>query len=360
MNVTVMADEYKRKGLKIEPRDKPNYIVDQSLIQRYDQTKLIFNRVSLDPNWSGYMRTTEKVGRENIRKEKPGYTRVDYALSEASWTVHDAYTEAFSWIRQKKPMGPSLMGSGWFKEKYKVTDPDKMTLQLKKAGKLAGANLVGVAELNIDWVFANERYSLDPIELPDVKYAVVIGIEMDELGIATSPHSPSAAAVGMGYSKMAFIAGTLAEFIRNLGYTAVPSGNDTAFSIPLAVDAGLGEMGRNGLLITPEYGPRVRLCKVLTDLPLVPDKAINFGVSEFCKTCKKCVNACAADAISDDDEPSFKPASRSTSIGVKKWAVDGEKCYNFWCDNGNDCANCISVCPYNTGRTEASPEEFWK
>ena len=168
MNVTVMADEYKRKGLKIEPRDKPNYIVDQSLIQRYDQTKLLFNRVSLDPNWSGYMRTTEKVGRENIRKEKPGYTRVDYALSEASWTVHDAYTEAFSWIRQKKPMGPSLMGSEWCKEKYKVTDPDKMTLQLKKAGKLAGANLVGVAELNLDWVFANERYSLDPIELPDV------------------------------------------------------------------------------------------------------------------------------------------------------------------------------------------------
>jgi len=333
--------------------------LDKSLIQRYDQKYLIFNRVTNDPDWAGYMRTTEKVGREGIRERKLGYTRIDYALSEASWTVHDAYTEAFSWVRQKKPMGPSLMGTDWYKQKYEVKNPDEMTTQLKKAAKLAGASLVGVTELNMDWVFANERYSLDPLELPEVKYAVVIAIEMDELGIATSPHSSSAAAVGMGYSKMAFIAGTLAEFIRNLGYTAVPSGNDTAFSIPLAVDAGLGELGRNGLLITPEYGPRVRLCKVLTDLPLTPDKPIDFGVSEFCETCKKCVNACAVGAISDEDEPSFEPACSSTSVGAKKWAVNGEKCYNFWCDNGNDCANCISVCPFNTGRTEASPEEFW-
>ncbi len=357
--MSAMANENKRRGLKIERLDKPSYTVDQSLIQRYDQTKLIFNRVFRDPDWSGFMRTTEKSGRENIMENKPGYTRVDYALSEASWTVHDAYTEAFSWVRQKKPLGPSLMGTDWYKEKYEVNTPDEMTSQLKKAAKLAGADIVGVTRINLDWVFANERYSLDPIELPKVEYAVVIGIEMDELGIATSPYSPSAAAVGIGYSKMAFIAGTLAEFIRNLGYIAVPSGNDTAFSIPLAVDAGLGEMGRNGLLITPEYGPRVRLCKVLTDLPLTPDKAIDFGVSEFCKTCKKCVNACPAEAISEDDDPNFEPACSSTSIGVKKWAVDGEKCYNFWCDNGNDCANCISVCPFNTGRTEASPEEFW-
>jgi epoxyqueuosine reductase len=351
--------DYKRRGLKVKTLDKPNYTVDKSLIKRYDQKNLIFNRVSMDPHWSGYQRTTEKVGRESIRQEKPGYTRVDYALSEASWTVHDAYTEAFSWERQKKKMGPSLMGTEWYKEKYEVKDTDEMTSQLKKAAKLAGASMVGVAELNIDWVFANERFSLKPLELPDVKYAVVVAIEMDELGIATSPHSPSAASVGIGYSKMAFIVGTLAEFIRNLGYTAVPSGNDTAFSIPLAVDAGLGELGRNGLLITPEYGPRVRLCKVLTDLPLTPDKPINFGVHEFCKTCKKCVNACAVDAISDEDEPNFMPVCSSTSVGVRKWAVNGEKCYNFWCDNGNDCANCISVCPYNTGRTEASPEEFW-
>ena len=71
----------------------------------------------------------------------------------------------------------------------------------------------------------------------------------------------------------------LAEFIRILGYKAIPMGNDTSLSIPLAIDAGLGELGRHGLLITPEYGPCVRLCKVFTDLPLEPDKPIQFGVT---------------------------------------------------------------------------------
>jgi len=66
---------------------------------------------------------------------------------------------------------------------------------------------------------------------------------------------------------MAFVATSLAEFIRLLGHDAIPAGNDMALSIPLAVDAGLGELGRNGLLITKEFGPRLRLCKVFTNLP---------------------------------------------------------------------------------------------
>ena len=59
--------DYKRRGLKVKTLDKPNYTVDKSLIKRYDQKNLIFNRVSIDPHWSGYQRTTEKVGRESIR-----------------------------------------------------------------------------------------------------------------------------------------------------------------------------------------------------------------------------------------------------------------------------------------------------
>ena len=54
-------------------------------------------------------------------------------------------------------------------------------------------------------------------------------------------------------------------------------------TIPMAVDAGLGELGRNGLLLTEKYGPRVRLCKVFTDLPLEPDEPIDLGPSIFVK-----------------------------------------------------------------------------
>jgi len=346
--------------VRVRQVDQPPYVVDESRIERYDQANLIFNRVGNDPSWGGYLRDEEESGLRNIREAKPGYDRVDYALAEASWTVHDVWTQAFSWDRLERPGGPSLMGDKWYKTRYEVDDVPEMTRKLKKAARFFGASLVGVAETNMNWLYANHRHSLEPLELPEgVRYAVVVAVKMDELGIATSPEAPAAAATGVGYSRLAFIASSLAEFIRNLGYAAVPASNGVGLSVPLAVDAGLGELGRNGLLITPEYGPRVRLCKVYTDLPLEKDKPIEFGVQGFCRTCKKCAEACEVEAVSFEDEPSYDGVCKSSSPGALKWAVDGEKCYEYWCDNGTDCSTCISVCPYNTRRTEAHADEFW-
>ena len=59
------------------------------------------------------------------------------------------------------------------------------------------------------------------------------------------PRPIAGAATGLGYSRMIEVAVKMAEFVRNLGYNAIPMGNDTALSHPLAVDAGLGELGRN-------------------------------------------------------------------------------------------------------------------
>jgi epoxyqueuosine reductase len=155
--------------------------------------------------------------------------------------------------------------------------------------------------------------------------AIVMAVEMDADGIATSPAALATAATGVGYSKMAFILAGVGEFIRNLGYEAIQCGNDTALSIPLGIDAGLGELGRNGLLITPQYGPRVRLCKTLKDLPLEPEKPVEFGVKEFCKKCKLCAEHCEARAISMNDESSFEVTCRSNNPGALKWYVDVER-----------------------------------
>jgi epoxyqueuosine reductase len=349
-----------RRGVRVRRVDAPPYDADWSRVKRYDQVNLIFNRIGNDPGWDCYLHTEEEVGLQNIQEAKPGYDRVDYALAEAAWTVHDVWTYAFSWERLERPGGPSLMGDRWYKTRYEVEDVPEMTRKVKKAARFFGASLVGVTEVNVNWLYANHRESLEPLELPEgVRYAVVMAVEMDELGIATSPEAPAAAATGVGYSRLAFMASSLAEFIRNLGYAAVPASNGVGLSVPLAVDAGLGELGRNGLLVTPEYGPRVRLCKVYTDLPLETDKPIEFGVHGFCRTCKKCAEACEVEAISFDDEPSRDGVCKSSSPGALKWAVDGEKCYRYWCENGTDCSTCISVCPYNTGRTEAHADEFW-
>jgi len=110
--------------------------------------------------------------------------------------------------------------------------------------------------------------------------------------------------------------------------------------------AGLGEGSRMGLLITERYGPRVRLCKVFTDLPLRQDGYRGFGAPEFCRTCRKCAIHCPSQAIPHGDMTEEGP-NISNQSGILKWYVDAEKCFAFWAQNRMDCSTCIRVCPFN-------------
>jgi len=183
-----------------------------------------------------------------------------------------------------------------------------------------------------------------------MKYVIALAFEMDIDGIDASIGGPAAAATGNGYSRMTFTASCLAEFIRALGYHAIPSGNCTGLSIPIAIDAGLGELGRLGLLITPKYGPRVRLAKVITDMPLIPDNPISFGVTEFCEICGKCAKQCPGGAIPDVDR-TYDPVDISNSAGIYRWPVDHPRCHLVWRQEGLDCATCIRSCPFNKPET---------
>lgn len=224
-----------------------------------------------------------------------------------------------------------------------------MTDRIREVARFYGANLVGVTQIDPRWIYshtferATGNYERNKVSY---KYAIVMAIEMDWKFINESPGLEASAATAMIYSRMPELAGSLAKYIRALGYPAVPSGNDTGQNIPLAIDAGLGELGRNGLLITPQYGPRVRLCKVLTDLPLVPDKPIDFGMKEFCEKCHSCALSCPAKAIRDG-ERTTQVTSISNRPGLLRWPVDVAGCYLFWRENGGtDCSNCIAVCPW--------------
>jgi len=338
--------------------EKPPYIINRSKLRRFSSKNIIFERVMSDRSWKGYMQMYDEKVLNIIEEGKDGYSRVDFALAYASWIVHDAFESGFSHTKIKTYRIPAAtIGIDWTKKKNKVDDPHKMSVYIKRAAKLFGASLTGICKLNKRWLYAEATI---PKKFENV---IVMAIKMDADGIATSPAVPAAAATGVAYSKIAFTLACMGEFIRNLGYEAIQCGNDTALSIPLAIEAGLGELGRNGLLITPQYGPRIRLCKIFTDLTLEPDNPIEFGVKEFCKKCKLCARNCKVDAISMDDEPSFQVACRSSNPGTLKWYVNAELCYQFWCENGIDCSTCIRVCPYNTAsveKAEVAPQEFWK
>jgi ferredoxin len=106
----------------------------------------------------------------------------------------------------------------------------------------------------------------------------------------------------------------------------------------VAVEAGLGEVGKNGVLINKKFGPRGSFPIVTTDLPLIPDEQLDLGIQEFCKRCNKCARACPVQAI-----PAGDPIS---SGGLLKWPVDGQKCWGFIKANPK-CMACIGACPYN-------------
>ena len=323
--------------------NSPSYIIDNKILKRFNQRQNVFGKKLYDKKSDFYKIGVYENASEVILSGKEGYSRINFAQMMGSWTVYDYFHGAFSW---SKLNAANLVRDEPEVEKYIIKDTEKMSNEIKKTAIYYGAYQVGITSINDNWIYSKNMDD-ELIEIPEeYKFAIVMTVKMDGFAIKTSPSFKACLATGLAYSQMAFLVSCMAEFIRNLGYKAIPMGNDTALSIPLAIDAGLGELGRHGLLITPEYGPCVRICKVFTDLPLKTDKPITFGVTEYCKSCQECVKACEADAIQKEDEPSFKTACLSNRQGVLRWAVNQDKCYKFWIENGGDCSNCIAACPF--------------
>jgi hypothetical protein len=326
---------------KLTRLDAPPYVVDSETLRRFDARQTVFGRVGWDEAASFFGHALDENVAQVITRREAGYTRIDYARAVAAWTVADHFAGAYSWEKLGGPVR-ALVNCG----PHGVTSPAEMSREIKETARTYGADLVGITRLDWRWVYSSERDGR-PVEIPSsYEHAIVMGVAMDPVAIKSSPSFVAATAVGVGYSRMAFCIACLAEFIRNLGYGAIPMGNETALSIPLAIDAGLGELGRNGLLVTPEFGSCVRLCKVFTDLPLAPDSPVASGVGETCRRCRKCADACEVGAISSDPEPSFGTVCPSNNPGILRWAVDHDKCYGFWIENGQDCSTCIAACPY--------------
>jgi reductive dehalogenase len=254
--------------------------------------------------------------------------------------VSDHFRKAYSWEKLGR-FEPALRDRAPY-----LPDLTLMSQQVKDTARTFGADLVGIGKLDRRWVYSHNREGRAIDIPPEIGHAIVMAVKMDEGGIMETPTFRAGTATGVGYSRMAFAIACMAEFLRNLGYRALPMGNDSALSIPLAIDAGLGELGRNGLLITPEYGPCVRICKVLTDMPLQPDRPIAFGVSDTCRTCRRCAETCEVEAISRAPDPSYGVICPSNNTGIRRWAVNHDKCYCFWVENGASCSTCIAACPY--------------
>ncbi len=325
----------------VQSSEKP-YNVHASY-QPISERNIIFARVHYDSDFSNYGKYIYSKGPEMVEKGIPGYTRFEFELGQAAWKL---YTNRYLLNQDVQDRDLETISKTWKGRANRST----LTKLVKRAARFFGASLVGIADLDLRWLYTANRQE-EPYDIPEsVNRAIVIAVEMDYDDISTSPAMLSSSASVRGYSQMAYIEIELAAYIERLGYKAITCGNEVALSVPLAIDAGLGQYGRHGLLITKEFGPRVRIAKILTDMPLLIDQVDNKfceSVIRFCETCEKCASTCPSQSIPYGRERTWDGTSISNNPGIEKWYVDVESCYEFWVENGGDCSNCIRSCPYN-------------
>lgn len=281
-----------------------------------------------------------------------GFTQMDYSLRNAAWHISDVLTDIHAPEGRREGFTDVFtLQVDIANQKADIGTPEQAAEMIKRVARLFGAGIVGVTALDNRWQYQSRFSDIDGVEKApqistELEHVIVVAIPMDYELIQTVPSALGSAATGLGYSNDAALLIALTQYIRGLGYQAIASLNDTALCIPYAIKAGLGEPGRNGLLITKEFGPRVRLGKVFTNMPLEHDRPLQFGVREFCKICQRCARTCPSQSISFG-EPAATPYSQSNIKGVRKWSVDVEKCFSFWVAQNSDCAVCIRSCPYN-------------
>jgi reductive dehalogenase len=323
--------------------------------QRFNQKNDVFRRSWWDPRIrSEKAKLFYSTYREPLKtwRKADGFTQKDYALRNAAWHVSDLFTEMKEDEDRREGFSDAFtLQRDVADQRIELGTPEESATEVKLVAKAFGAGAVGITYRDERWQYARKFSDMSlkekPAEIPDgLDHVIVVAQPMDYEWIRTVPSALSGAATGLGYSHDALVVLSLTQYIRNLGYRAIASMNDTALAIPYAIKAGLGEYGRHGLLITPEFGPRVRLGKVYTDLPLAHDQPIRFGVKEFCAICQRCVKGCPVKAIKGG-RPSAAVHNQSNIRGVRKWTIDGEKCFGYWVAQNSDCSICVRVCPFN-------------
>lgn len=311
---------------------------------------------SLPPVLKEYYQANPKILEEDLYLMKEIFPKMmrDRRKYRKQFLLSEAWSNAMGAVsppRINKPPEesdfPQKNRMGQLPETVKFKNPVKTSRLIKKIAHELGSTLVGIAKLNPDWVYGyplrGRGFEADkPLEIPKHwQYAIAVGTPMSWDPLYANPTYGTS---NDAYSRSRIIAFRLASFIKQLGYAARPHTPGTDYDLmvpPILIDAGLGEQGRPSIVITPELGCNFRPAVITTNLPLKPDKPIEFGIQDFCKTCKICAEQCPSGAITFGDKVEVR--------GYRRYLLDKEKCHTFWssCLGNMGCRICVAVCPYS-------------
>lgn len=315
-------------------------------MKQYDERDIMFARMNYQEGSKNYFDYYSKNPQlketdDSLRELPPMGGEGSVMFDKVNSPMVDAAFKYLNDIRNFSEGTPA-------KEKIN-NDPVSITEKIKGLAKFYNAKLVGITEMK-DYHYYSHRGRHEGNYGEEIthkhKYGIVFAIPMDREMIMRAPKLSEAIGVVKGYVEAATTGMILSYYIRELGYDARNhmDGNYLVVAPLVAADAGIGEFGRNGLIITKQYGACVRLGVVTTDMPLVLDKKEDFGVKEFCTDCGRCARTCPGKAISKTDMEEHD--------GVLRWKINAEECYRRWRCLGTDCAICIANCPFTYGIIE--------
>lgn len=252
-------------------------------------------------------------------------------------------------------------------ERTAVTDPAAMTRHIKAVARHMGADVVAVARAHPAFMYAGTRPANDapardayqnrsedgaqhggPEELArKFPFIIVATTAWDYDKLQAHRHFIGDAAYHVSQMKAALMLKALEGYVRELGYTAL---RGVVTPQAAAVASGVGELGRNGLVINKEWGARIHMPDpILTDLPLVADEPVDIGVEDFCKICRKCAINCPTNSVTFGDKVTFN--------GVEKYKINWLTCYKlrpYVHEQWGSCLTCATVCPFT------KPNVWWR
>jgi epoxyqueuosine reductase len=226
----------------------------------------------------------------------------------------------------------------------KSTISPEVLQEFETHAKSLGIGAIGYARLPRQLVFKDRAVLYDNV--------IVILKEMDKDKIAQAPSIATFKMVFETYDSLGKIANILTEYLRELGYGAQgghPLGGLVLYP-PLAAAAGLGWMGRHGLLISPQFGPRQRIGAIFTSIDNLPFSESNphEWVRGFCDKCGRCIRTCPPKAILE--RPVIHESGRKTHI-IR------EKCLPVFVSQ-EGCTVCVKECPFSRGSYENIHKSF--
>jgi epoxyqueuosine reductase len=208
--------------------------------------------------------------------------------------------------------------------------PEELTELIREEARRLGLSTVAFTGYNPVYTFAEAQGTHDEGSVIACLY------EQDWEATQTAPSARAERAAFLAYAELMERAVSLAEFVERHGYRAnAHSFNGDTMSIYYGVEAGLGQLGLNGQLLTPQAGSRVRISMITTNAELVHDHPVDYGIEKICDACQICVQRCPVGAISN---------RRQEYRGVTKPKIKTERCFPLVA-KAEGCAVCMKVCP---------------